>query len=458
LAIRIGDEEHGSYIEEINNNQIVGVVLDKTSFYCESGGQIYDTGYLSNENDETHFKVLDVQEYGGYIVHTGLLTRGELSVGNRITCYLNYSRREPIKSNHTTTHMLNFGLKKIIGDDVEQRGSLVTEEKFRFDFSVQREISPEEILSIEDIVNDIILKEYQVFTQEIPLDVAFEINGIRAVFGEKYPDPVRVVSIGVDLDEVLKDLSNERWSNYSIEFCGGTHLSNSRESGKFAIVDEISLGSGIRRIVAVTGDNAKIAFDNVKKFGDKLLVLEQLSDEEISNAFKEYKQEIDSCSLIPLFHRAQFSEKLDPIKHRVDTLYKMYLKLMENQAKTIKEEIIEKLNNENINLVVEIINVGGNKKVLGKLVNEIFDSVTKDIAVILISIDEEENKIISSAKVSKNLSDKLSAIDWIRSYNNDETGGRGGGSKMVASGDTVLTGDIQQIIHKAMHFAREKLM
>jgi alanyl-tRNA synthetase len=198
-----------------------GILLDKTNFYAESGGQINDIGTLTIDG-KAEFAVEDVQVFGAYVLHIGYLKYGEFAVGNEVVASYDEIRRRPTANNHTATHILNYALLKVLGSGVDQKGSLVTPEKLRFDFSQKNGPTPEQINEIEQICNKVIGSNAQVYTKEVSLSLAKQINGLRAVFGEVYPDPVRVVSVGFDIEEILKDPSNERWASSSIEFCGGT--------------------------------------------------------------------------------------------------------------------------------------------------------------------------------------------------------------------------------------------
>ncbi|CAH8353263.1 unnamed protein product [Eruca vesicaria subsp. sativa] len=198
-----------AFLESSASGDNVGLVLASTSFYAAQGGQIFDTGII--EGSFGTFNVWNVQIYGGFVLHIGSLSAetGEVSVGDKVTCkVVDYERRKLIAPNHTCTHMLNFVLKEVLGDHIDQKGSIVLPEKLRFDFShVGKPVDAEELRKIEYIVNTQIKDE-------------LEIKGLRAVFGEVYPDPVRVVAIGRRVEDLLDDPENDQWSSLSSEFCG----------------------------------------------------------------------------------------------------------------------------------------------------------------------------------------------------------------------------------------------
>jgi len=277
------------------------------------------------------------------------------------------------------------------------------------------------------------------------------------MFGEKYPDPVRVVSIGADLDEILKNFTSEKWINNSIEFCGGTHISNTREAMKFVIVEQSSLGSGIRRIVALTGDQALEASGNVKNLMNLLEILESKSNEILSEALKDYNILLSETP-IPLYNKNQILHRLEPIRDRVTEEYKRKLSDTKKSSNSLKLEIMNRIKNENINIVVEVFEVGGSKKILGDIINEIKKEVKRDFAIMLFSVDLEENKIICSSKVGDSLCKQLSAIEWVRSIFDDKTPkGEVGGSPKVATGQISIDIQLHDLVREAIVFGRHKL-
>ena len=213
------------------------IILDKTPFYAESGGQVGDQGSFSS--DASVFEVMDTQFSGNAYSHFGTVSNGQISVGDKITASVNPVRRKSITLNHTGTHMLHRALMMVLGEHVQQRGSLVDDEKIRFDFSHHQSLSASEIREIETIVNEKIDENIDVQTSIMKHDEAIE-SGAMALFGEKYGDDVRVLDVG----------------DFSKELCGGTHVENTNEIGIFKVVSESSISSGTRRIEAITGDKA----------------------------------------------------------------------------------------------------------------------------------------------------------------------------------------------------------
>lgn len=222
-------------VQTLAEGDVATVVLQNSPFYAESGGQTGDRGQLNGTS--TLFDVEDTKKgFNGIHLHKGKLVTGNLSVGSELIAQVNSGLRRDVAKNHTTTHILHRALKNILGDHVEQAGSLVDAQKLRFDFTHYQGLSQEEIQAVEEQVNEVILSGFNVVTSEQSIDDA-KAMGATALFGEKYGDTVRVVQI----------------EGYSMELCGGTHLTNSLEAGLFKIVSEGGVAAGVRRIEAITG-------------------------------------------------------------------------------------------------------------------------------------------------------------------------------------------------------------
>lgn len=218
----------------VNEGDTCRIALDRTPFYAESGGQIYDTGYIYN--DDFVAEVTEVVKFQNVFAHKINVQKGSLKLGDEVTCMIRVPYRNMTAANHTATHLLHKALREVLGDHVKQAGSSVTKDGLRFDFNHFQAMTEEEISKVEEIVNDKISHFIDVETKVMPVKEAFK-EGATALFGEKYGDMVRVVSIG----------------NYSKEFCGGTHVSNIGQIGMFKILSESGVASGVRRIEAVTG-------------------------------------------------------------------------------------------------------------------------------------------------------------------------------------------------------------
>ena len=227
----------GEHASSVNAGEKAFIVLDKTVCYGESGGQVGDTGVIKSGSAE--FNVTDTKKNSsGIFIHAGSLKSGTLNIGDKVTVSYDKERRNCIKRNHTSAHLLQAALRKVLGNHVEQAGQLVNEKACRFDFTHFSALTDEELKAVEDAVNSAILSDISVTCKEMPIEEAKKL-GAMALFGEKYGDVVRVVTA----------------EDFSVEFCGGTHVSSAGEIGLFRIVSENGVAAGVRRIEAVTGTN-----------------------------------------------------------------------------------------------------------------------------------------------------------------------------------------------------------
>lgn len=328
-----------------SDSGMVGIILSNTSFYSTSGGQVADKGELKNNDSNSKFTVINVLSFGGYVVHIGTMKNGEMKKGDKITCHCDYTLRNLIAPNHTMTHVMNLAIRKVVSSDCDQKGSLVDEEKLRFDFNNKSGLTPDQIKQIEDIVNEKIQNKLSVYTEVVELSKARQIKGLRAVFGETYPDPVRVVSVGIPVADLLSNPNNEDWMNVSIEFCGGTHLDNTNKAKAFAIVEEGSIAKGIRRITAYTGDRATEAIH----VGENLEILvkeaESINDLTLKSKVKDLTAQLNG-SVTSASVKAKLRDQLKKLEKKVAEMQKKQLQaLMEknmNNAKNIATECKEK--------------------------------------------------------------------------------------------------------------------
>ena len=238
----------GKEIDAAGAGDSVAIVMNQTPFYAESGGQVGDTGVLSG--DGVRVRVTDTQKKAGDLyVHLGTVEQGTVKRGLALQLEVDHTRRSAIRANHSATHLLHEALRQVLGDHIAQRGSLVAPERLRFDFAHTKPISPDELRRIEDIANDIVLENGEVVTRSMALEDARE-SGARALFGEKYGDEVRVVSMGAPHGNAL---------GWSVELCGGTHVKRTGDIGVISVVAESAVASGVRRIEALTGRAARHA-------------------------------------------------------------------------------------------------------------------------------------------------------------------------------------------------------
>ncbi|WP_170991612.1 MULTISPECIES: alanine--tRNA ligase [Bradyrhizobium] len=240
----------GAEVESLKAGESGAIVLNQTPFYGESGGQVGDTGVLTGEG--VKFRVTDTQKKAGDVfVHLGTVEQGTLGVGTALQLEVDHARRSSIRANHSATHLLHEALRQVLGDHIAQRGSLVTPDRLRFDFVHPKQITPEELARIEDIANDVVLENDEVTTRVMGVDDAREA-GARALFGEKYGDEVRVVSMGKGARD-----HGQNALGWSVELCGGTHVRRTGDIGMISVTSEGAVASGVRRIEALTGHHAR---------------------------------------------------------------------------------------------------------------------------------------------------------------------------------------------------------
>ncbi|QDU79929.1 Alanine--tRNA ligase [Polystyrenella longa] len=233
----IRDEKQIEKVDSPNHADRVGVILDQSPFYGEAGGQVGDVGTFSS--DDTQFEVVDTQRHGDLLVHIGKLKAGTIKLGQKVTAVVKGERRAGIQRAHSATHILHHALHQVLGKHATQRGSKVQQDELRFDFAHRSSMTREEIDRVEDIVNQRIAEGASVHTQLLPIEEARKL-GAMALFGEKYPDEVRVVKMG----------------EFSTELCGGTHLTSTGQVGLCKVISEEPVGKGVRRITAYTGEKA----------------------------------------------------------------------------------------------------------------------------------------------------------------------------------------------------------
>ncbi|MCO6545899.1 MAG: alanine--tRNA ligase [Gilliamella sp.] len=361
--------KNGQKVENIHAGDEAIVVLDKTPFYGESGGQIGDKGLLTAANLE--FSVFDSQKYGKSIGHIGQIIKGSLKVGDNVTAAIDVELRERIRRNHSATHLLQAALQRILGNHVHQKGSLVNDSYLRFDFSHNQAITPEQIIEIENLVNQQIRHNLPVDIELMPIDKAKD-KGAMALFGEKYEDIVRVLTMG----------------DFSIELCGGTHVDRTGDIGLFKIISESSIASGVRRIEATSGQNAMDVIHNESNLltqigqltkSDKSAVLvriEQLIDQtkQLERTIEQLKAQKASQESAQLLNQCEKINGKNLLIAKLDNVEAKLLRTMiddlKNQLKT-SVIILAAVNGDKINLAAGVTNDLVNIVKAGELVSQL---------------------------------------------------------------------------------------
>ncbi|CAI0419614.1 unnamed protein product [Linum tenue] len=451
-AIYTGSE----FSESASLGNEVGIVLQSTSFYAEQGGQIFDTGLLDGSFGS--FEVRNVQIFGGFVLHIGSLTggTGKFSVGEKVICKVDYERRKLIAPNHTCTHMLNFALREVLGNHIDQKGSIVLPEKLRFDFSHGKPVDAEVLKNIEAIVNEQIKAELDVYAKEVSLADAKQINGLRAVFGEVYPDPVRVVAIGRNVEELVSNPDNSEWLSLSTELCGGTHITNTKEAKAFALLSEEGIAKGIRRITAVTTDSAFKALELACSL--ELEVDEALKEDgsTLEKKVASLKSRVDAAT-IPAAKKAGLKSKMNELQGKVRKLQKKIAGENMQKAVQVATEIAETAASEGKSFCISRVDVGSDTAAVREAVLKVLDR--KGISIMVISTDETTNKAVVCAGVpsKSNKVKQLEVSEWLSNALGPLKGYCGRGKDGVATGQGPDASNVDEAVDVATKFADLKL-
>uniref|UniRef100_A0A2M4BC94 Alanine--tRNA ligase n=1 Tax=Anopheles marajoara TaxID=58244 RepID=A0A2M4BC94_9DIPT len=458
VALRYG----GAFVEEVTAGQECGVILDKTNFYAESGGQIYDQGYLVKVGDESsEFNVTLVYNRGGYVLHIGVV-EGTLRVGDEVDCHLDTVRRQLTMKNHSATHALNHSLLKVLGQDTDQRGSLVVPEKLRFDFTNKAAMTIEQVAEAERLTRDVVRKNVQVFAKETNLAVAKSIRGLRSVFDEVYPDPVRVISFGVPVEQLAADPTSDAGVLNSVEFCGGTHLHQSGHMVDFVITSEEAIAKGIRRIVALTGPEALKALQKTESLEQEVRQLREKIEASgtVTTGAKEYVRRIVeltedvSQAVIPYVKKDELRTVLKNLKKTLDDRERAAKAAVSVEVVVRAKELSEA--NRDAPVLVHRLEAFSNTKALDSALKEV-RKINPEQSALFVSVDEDAGKIFCLASVPKGAVEKgLKANEWI-SHVAPLMGGKGGGKPESAQASGGSWQKADEILELARSFASTKL-
>ncbi|EIR3610454.1 alanine--tRNA ligase [Salmonella enterica] len=374
----------GKAVDAINAGQEAVVVLDQTPFYAESGGQVGDKGELKGAGFT--FAVDDTQKYGQAIGHLGKLSAGALKVGDAVQADVDEARRARIRLNHSATHLMHAALRQVLGTHVAQKGSLVSDKVLRFDFSHNEAMKPSEIREVEDLVNAQIRRNLPIETNIMDLDAA-KAKGAMALFGEKYDERVRVLSMG----------------DFSTELCGGTHASRTGDIGLFRIISESGTAAGIRRIEAVTGEGAMAT---VHAQSDRL--------NDIAHLLKGDSQNLGDKVRAVLERTRQLEKELQQLKDQAAA----------QESANLSSKAVD-LNGVKL-LVSEL--AGIEPKMLRTMVDDLKNQLGSTVIVLATVV---EGKVSLIAGVSKDVTDRVKAGELIGMVA-QQVGGKGGGRPDMA--------------------------
>jgi len=443
-------EDKIGFVNEISHeSSTVGVILDKTSFYAESGGQVFDTGFIKAASG-AQMKVENVQMYGQYVLHLGEVVSGTFQTGETVSCSVDYVRRGPIAANHTMTHVLNFALRKVLGDDgsiaIDQKGSFQDEYKSRFDFSWNGQVTTEQLAAVEKLCIERIEREVPVESYVAPLSKAQEIISLRAVFGEKYPDPVRVVAVSDHtIPEMLGNPQDATWNEYAVEFCGGTHLKNTKEAEAFVLLSEEGIAKGIRRIVFVTQADARKAIVAAAEFESKLGEAKNLDGEALEAETKALGQEVMGLT-VSAIKKSQFRDAISELQKKVIAYKKEKIAGMTDE---IVEKMVAAANGAGGNKVVFRFDFGSDGKIIKNLTSA-YSKQVKDKAILMLSADEDTDKLLVAAYAPKGAKE-VDCKAWL-SAATQGTEGKGGGKKDMAQFHVPGVSNADMILAQAMKF------
>ena len=402
--------KEGNETDEAKEGDKVTIVLDKTVFYAESGGQIGDSGVLVNNSSTIN--VNDCKKSGGHFLHFGYVQSGSFHVGDKVQADIHNDRRQLITCNHSATHLLHEALRAVLGDHVEQRGSLVDEERFRFDFSHDSAVTDDEIRQVEYIVNEEILKNKEVVTNSMSMEEA-KSKGAKALFGEKYGDVVRVVNIGDD---------------FSVELCGGTHVSRTGEIGLVKVAVETSVAAGIRRIESYSGMKAV-------------------------NLCNEQQDQITAISGVIKGSKGDLSSRIQNLLDENKSLHREIKNLKQQLASSAGSDLMEGLQELNgISVLTKIIDDNDASNVRA-IADQVRSKLTNGV-FFLVGMGKDRAALV--AGVTGNLTDRINASALMK-HVASQVDGKGGGRPDMAQGVANNIENIQSALDSVFTYLEDHI-
>ena len=407
----IGLYQDGRNVKSLNQGDVGGVILLETPFYAQSGGQVGDKGELFS-NDDVFFEVEDTKKQGQSHIHLGTLRTGSIKVGDVLRASVDETRRAAIMRNHSATHLLHAALRKVLGDHVLQKGSLVADDRLRFDFSHSDPLSKTELIELERLVNAQILSNQDTRMQVMALEKAKE-SGAMSLFGEKYEDTVRVLNIG---------------GEFSIELCGGTHVERAGDIGLFKIISESGIASGVRRVEAVSGMGA---LDWIESAEDKLQRMSELLKTDVETVDSKLSQQIEKTR--------KLEKELEQLKG----------KLANNASSEMLDEAIEI---EGVKVIAKSLE-GVDPKSLRDLVDQFKNKLG---TAVLLFATVSDSKVSLVAGVTKDKTDLIKAGELVN-FVAQQVGGKGGGRPDMAMAGGNDPAALPEALNKVPDWIKEKL-
>ncbi|MEM0955433.1 MAG: alanine--tRNA ligase [Pseudomonadota bacterium] len=400
----------GDQVESVGEGDEAVIVLDRTPFYGESGGQVGDTGYL--DADGMRFEVRDTTKSGDHHVHHGRVLSGELRLGQSLTATVDASVRQATALNHSATHLLHAALRKVLGQHVQQKGSLVDSQRLRFDFSHPQAVTQAELQQIEALVNNEIRANSEVTTRLMSMDAAMDA-GAMALFGEKYGDEVRVLAMGGD---------------FSVELCGGTHVARTGDIGLMRITSESGISAGVRRLEAVTGAAAMAAFDEAEA---RLAEIGELVKGDTGNV-------VDKVGALRAANRE-----------------------LEKEVARLKQKLAASAGGDLAGQAVDVAGIpvlaaaidGADARSLRDTVDQLKNKLGRGV-ILLAAVGDD--KVALAAGVTADLTGKVGAGDLMREFAG-RLGGKGGGRPDMAQGGGTDTAAVPETLKSVPEWVRERL-
>ncbi|KAM5126691.1 alanine--tRNA ligase, mitochondrial-like [Mantella aurantiaca] len=442
----------GSLHGAVSRGQRCGVILDRTCYYAEQGGQSSDRGYFVRDGEQdVLFPVESLHLAGGYVLHEVTATE-PLRAGDHVTLFLDEARRISCMEKHTATHLLNFTLRQVLGESAAQRGSHVTAERLRFD--VTGSVTGQQLQEVENILQNLIGQNQEVYTAEIPLSDTRDVPGLRRM-DEVYPDPVRVISVGVPIQEVLSPESRAAQQT-SVELCCGTHLLKTGSIGDLVIISEKPLVRGIVRLIAVTGEEAREARETaqalrreVESIAERMKMTMTSSLSEAHRLSKEVglvSDSVDSAP-IPQWQRKELQASLRSLQRSANTAVR---KAIGRRAAEIVPPLLER--HAQIPVIVDCVE----EESLPVLMKAVFLLCERRSAsAVMLFSRQSSGKVLCACQVPKSPSPGLSALDWAVAVC-ASMGGKAGGSHGSANGNGSCE-DLGGVLEAAVKYARRKL-